>query len=64
MEQTRSELAPLAPEVGAMTLDLVLPGSARQLVDEVAWGWGGLDIPVSNAGAAAQGGFLELEDDA
>lgn len=64
LEQTRSELAPLASEVRAMTLDLVLPGSARQLVDEVARGWGGLDILVTNAGAAAQGGFLELEDDA
>lgn len=38
LEQTRSELAPLASEVRAMTLDLVLPGSARQLVDEVARG--------------------------
>ena len=64
LEQTPSELAPLASEVRAMTLDLVLPGSARQLVDEVARGWGGLDILVTNAGAAAQGGFLELEDDA
>ena len=64
LEQTRSELTPLASEVRAMTLDLVLPGSACQLVDEVARGWGGLDILVTNAGAAAQGGFLELEDDA
>jgi len=38
LEQTRSELTPLASEVRAMTLDLVLPGSARQLVDEVARG--------------------------
>jgi NAD(P)-dependent dehydrogenase (short-subunit alcohol dehydrogenase family) len=47
-----------------MALDLLLQGAARCLVDQVAQAWGGLDILVTNAGAAAQGGFLELEDDA
>ena len=64
LTQTRSELALLTSEVRAMVLDLVLPQSASQLVDEVAQAWGGLDILVTNAGAVAQGGFLELEDDA
>jgi len=64
LEQTRSELALLTSEVRAMVSDLALPGAARQLVDKVIEAWGGLDILVTNAGSAAQGGFLELEDDA
>ncbi len=64
LDATRAELLALTPEVRATALDLQLPGSARQIVGEVADVWGGLDILVTNAGAAAQGGFLELEDDA
>ena len=64
LTQTRSELALLTSEVRAMVSDLALPGAARQLVDKVIEAWGGLDILVTNAGSAAQGGFLELEDDA
>ena len=64
LEQTRSELALLTSEVRAMVSDLALPVAARQLVDKVIEAWGGLDILVTNAGSAAQGGFLELEDDA
>lgn len=64
LDQTRSELLGLASEVRATALDLLLPASARQIVAEVADAWGGLDVLVTNAGAAAQGGFLELDDDA
>lgn len=64
LEQTRAELQELTAEVRATTLDLVAPDSARQIVAEAISGWGGLDILVTNAGAAPQGGFLELEDDA
>ncbi len=64
LEQTRAELLELTSEVRATALDLVGPDAARQIVSEAADAWGGLDILVTNAGAAAQGGFLELEDDA
>jgi len=64
LDTTRAELLELTSEVRATALDLQLPASARQIVGEVADAWDGLDILVTNAGAAAQGGFLELEDDA
>lgn len=64
LDATRAELLALTAEVRATALDLQLPGSAQQIVGEVADVWGGLDILVTNAGAAAQGGFLELEDEA
>ncbi len=63
LEQTSAELLELTSEVRATALDLILPDSARQIVAEAADTWGGLDILVTNAGAAAQGGFLELDDD-
>jgi 3-oxoacyl-[acyl-carrier protein] reductase len=63
LEETRSELANFTSEVRTAVLDLTAPDSARKVVGEVASAWGGLDILVTNAGAAAQGGFLELEDE-
>src|SRR5215472_12421916 len=63
LEETRSELANFTWEVRTAVLDLTAPDSARKVVGEVASAWGGLDILVTNAGAAAQGGFLELEDE-
>jgi NAD(P)-dependent dehydrogenase (short-subunit alcohol dehydrogenase family) len=64
LEATRAELLQLTPQVRATSLDLLLPDAGRQIVAEVEQAWGGLDILVTNAGAAPQGGFLELEDDA
>jgi NAD(P)-dependent dehydrogenase (short-subunit alcohol dehydrogenase family) len=64
LDQTRAELLQLTPEVRAVALDLTLPDSANQIVGHAAAAWGGLDVLVSNAGAAPQGGFLELDDDA
>lgn len=64
LDQTRAELQKFASEVRALTLDLVAPDSARRVVAEAVSAWGGLDVLVTNAGAAAQGGFLELDDDA
>ncbi len=63
-EGAKIQLLALTSEVRATALDLRLPDSARQIVGEVADVWGGLDILVTDAGAAAQGGFLELEADA
>jgi NAD(P)-dependent dehydrogenase (short-subunit alcohol dehydrogenase family) len=63
LDQTRAELQELTSEVRAIALDLVIPDSARRVIAEAVGAWGGLDILVTNAGAAAQGGFLELDDD-
>lgn len=64
LDQTRAELLELNPEVRALALDLTLPDAARQVVSTAADAWGGLDILITNAGAAPQGGFLELDNDA
>ena len=63
LRATQMELQEFAQEVRATALDLLLPDSAARIVDEVAEAWGGLDILVANAGAAPQGGFLELKDE-
>lgn len=63
LDATRVELLKLTPDVRTVSLDLTLPGSARKVVDEAARAWDGLDVLVTNAGAAAQGGFLELDDE-
>jgi len=64
LEATRAELFELTRDVRATALGLLIPESARQIVAEIIVAWGGIDILVTNAGAAAQGGFLKLEDDA
>ena len=60
---TRDELRSLTSEVRAIALDLTEKGSAAKLTAEVEQAWGGLDILVTNAGAAPQGGFLDLNDE-
>jgi len=64
LDQTRGELLEFASDVKTVALDLMLPDSCRQVVGQALDLWGGLDILVTNAGAAAQGGFLELDDHA
>jgi|SRR5215472_530776 len=64
LDDSRAELLELTSEVHAVALDLTLSDSDLQLVTKASELWGGLDILVTNAGAAAQGGFLELDDDA
>jgi NAD(P)-dependent dehydrogenase (short-subunit alcohol dehydrogenase family) len=64
LDGTRSELLEFSSDIRAAALDLILPDAARRVVAEAVEAWGGLDILVTNAGAAAQGGFLELEDEA
>lgn len=61
---TSAELLELTSEVRAVALDLTFPDSARQVVTAAAEAWHGLDILVTNAGPAPQGGFLELDDTA
>ncbi len=58
LEATRSELLKFTAEVRATPLDLLAPDSGRQIVEEVQRAWDGLDILITNAGAAAQGASL------
>ena len=58
-----AELQSLTSEVRCSALDLTEPDAAAKLACDVEQAWGGLDILVTNAGAAAQGGFLELKDE-
>jgi len=57
------ELQALTSEVRCSALDLTEPEAAAKLACDVEQLWGGLDILVTNAGAASQGGFLELKDE-
>jgi NAD(P)-dependent dehydrogenase (short-subunit alcohol dehydrogenase family) len=57
------ELQSLTSEVRFSALDLTEPKAAAKLASDVEQLWGGLDILVTNAGAAPQGGFLELKDE-
>ena len=50
-------------EVRFTALDLTEPDAAAKLAGNVEQLWGGLDVLVTNAGAASQGGFLELKDE-
>ena len=60
---TCNELRLLTSEVGFTPLDLTEPDAATKLVTCVEQSFGCLDILVTNAGAAPQGGFLELKDE-
>jgi NAD(P)-dependent dehydrogenase (short-subunit alcohol dehydrogenase family) len=60
LEQTKAEFP--SAEIIALSLDLTLPESPKKVIASALQNWGGLDILVTNAGAAPQGGFLELEE--
>jgi NAD(P)-dependent dehydrogenase (short-subunit alcohol dehydrogenase family) len=57
------ELRSLTSEVRFAAVDLTEPDAAAKLASDVEQLWDGLDILVTNAGAASQGGFLELKDE-
>jgi 3-oxoacyl-[acyl-carrier protein] reductase len=63
LSSTCEELRPLTSEVEFASLDLIQPDAAAKLATHVEQLWGGIDILVTNAGAAPQGGFLELKDE-
>lgn len=46
----------------AVVADLTQSGAAENAISEVAARFGGLDVLVSNAGAAVQGNLMELDD--
>ena len=58
-----NELRSLTSDVRFAALDLTDSDAAAKLAKDVERSWGGLDILVTNAGAAPQGNFLELEDE-
>lgn len=62
LRATQKELLKLTRDVGLLALDLTEENAAERLVTWAKSNWGGLDIVIGNAGAAAQGGFLELAD--
>jgi NAD(P)-dependent dehydrogenase (short-subunit alcohol dehydrogenase family) len=63
LSSTCQELRAFASEVEFTSLDLTESDAAAKLAACVEQSWGGLDILVTNAGAAPQGGFLELKDE-
>ena len=63
LSATCDELRSFTSEIEFAALDLTEPDAATKLATYVEQLWGGLDILVTNAGAAPQGGFLELKDE-
>ena len=63
LSATCDELRSLTSKVTFTALDLTAPDAAAELATYVEQSFGGLDILVANAGAAVQGGFLELKDE-
>jgi NAD(P)-dependent dehydrogenase (short-subunit alcohol dehydrogenase family) len=63
LSSTCNELRSLTSEVEFASLDLTQPDAAGKLATYIEQLWGGIDILVTNAGAAPQGGFLELKDE-
>lgn len=63
LRRVKEELQQLSPDVRIAPMDLMDEGAAKALVSLVHEVWGGMDILVTNAGAAPQGGFLELPDE-
>lgn len=63
LNTTCEELRTLTSEVRATAPDLTEAHAAQELAAEISQTWRGLDILVTNAGAAPQGSFLELSDD-
>jgi rhamnose utilization protein RhaD (predicted bifunctional aldolase and dehydrogenase)/NAD(P)-dependent dehydrogenase (short-subunit alcohol dehydrogenase family) len=55
-------LALLGTDHGGMACDITLPGAAQEAVQSCVLRFGGLDILVSNAGAALQGDVATLPD--
>lgn len=63
LSATCDELRSFPAEAAFAALDLTEQDAAAKLVACVEQSFGALDVLVTNAGAAAPGGFLELEDD-
>ncbi len=64
LARARAELEAQAAEVHTLAVDLTTEGGPGPVVAEIERRLGGLDVLVSNAGAAPQGGFLDLEPSA
>ena len=60
---TKKKINQTAHEIGAhfaLTCDLTLPGSAREVTQQVVDKFGGLDILVTNTGGPKKGRFLDV----
>ena len=55
-------LAQLGPDHGGLAMDITAPGAAEQAVAGAVARFGGLDILVSNAGAAWTGAMADMDD--
>jgi len=61
-EACRAAAASIGPDCLAVVADLTAKGAADQAIAEVVQRFGGLDVLVSNAGAAIQGMLLDLDE--
>ncbi|MDF1606890.1 SDR family oxidoreductase [Hoeflea sp. YIM 152468] len=55
--------AAMGPDCVPVVADLTAPGAADAVVHEIVARFGGLDILVSNAGAAVEGMILDLDEE-
>ena len=61
-EACRAAAAAVGPNCLAVVADLTANGAADKAVTEIVARFGGLDVLVSNAGAAVQGMLLDLDE--
>lgn len=64
LAETKSELVALGGRAEMLPVDLTVPEAAGRVIETARGLFGGIDILVTNAGAAPQGSFLELPDEA
>ncbi|AKI00740.1 hypothetical protein IMCC20628_02036 [Hoeflea sp. IMCC20628] len=62
-EACKTAAASIGPNCLAVVADLTAKGAADQVVGEIVQRFGGLDVLVSNAGAAIQGMLLDLDEE-
>lgn len=62
-EACEAAASAIGPNCLPVVADLTARGSAERAVDEIVTRFGGLDILVSNAGAAVQGMLLDLDEE-
>ena len=58
----RKALESIGPWHASVTADVTKTGSARKIMEEVIWNFGGIDILVSNAGGVLGGSILDLSE--
>lgn len=61
-ESCKAAAASVGTNCLAVVADLTEPGAADKAIEQIVARFGGLDVLVSNAGAAVQGNLLDLEE--